>query len=419
MPEEITTRDAEYALDMVKKICAEVGPGLPGTSQERQRAEMIKKELETHLGEVNVAIEEFTLAPDALLATYPGVISMLVAILLNISTGHIPVVAPWIIALASFIFSLLSPVSFVLEFLLCREVFDPFFPKKQSINVIGKLRKPGTKEVKHLLIVSGHHDSALENTWIRYTGYGFYFFSATFFIGIILLAVACLIQFVGLVIGNEAVARAGTIEWIVLVYPIVPAMIYATILTQGKKNGGIVPGAADNLSACAVAVALCRYLEENPAIIPDDTEVRIITFGSEEAGCRGSKRYVDRHLAELKQLDTRLLNYEIIAYPEISILSSDLNGTVKYTPEMVRSVVAAAQRAGVPYKISNGIIGAGCDAVPFSQAGIKSITLLPFQSPQQLLAFYHQDRDTPQVLTIPPLFNALKLTLEWIRNGGE
>ncbi len=39
MPEAITTDDAQYALDLVKKSAPEVGPGLPGTSQERQRAE--------------------------------------------------------------------------------------------------------------------------------------------------------------------------------------------------------------------------------------------------------------------------------------------------------------------------------------------------------------------------------------------
>ena len=50
MPEIITDKDAHYALDMVKAICTEVGPGLPGSSQERERAAMIKKELEAHLG---------------------------------------------------------------------------------------------------------------------------------------------------------------------------------------------------------------------------------------------------------------------------------------------------------------------------------------------------------------------------------
>ena len=45
MPEIITSDDAQYALDIVKKICTQVGPGLPGTSQERERAGIIKNEL--------------------------------------------------------------------------------------------------------------------------------------------------------------------------------------------------------------------------------------------------------------------------------------------------------------------------------------------------------------------------------------
>jgi Zn-dependent M28 family amino/carboxypeptidase len=57
---------------------------------------------------------------------------------------------------------------------------------------------------------------------------------------------------------------------------------------------------------------MCRFLVENPTCIPDDTEIRFITFGSEEAGVRGSRRYVQRHQDELKRLDVRLLNFETI-----------------------------------------------------------------------------------------------------------
>jgi hypothetical protein len=39
--------------------------------------------------------------------------------------------------------------------------------------------------------------------------------------------------------------------------------------------------------------------------------------------------------------------------------------------------------------------------------------------PQQIVAFYHQKWDTPEILTLEPLLNVLKLTFEWIRNGGE
>ncbi|MFZ0534299.1 MAG: M28 family peptidase [Anaerolineales bacterium] len=419
MPGEITTQDAEYALDIVKKICAEVGPGLPGTSQERQRAEVIKKELETHLGTGNVAVEEFICAPDAFLSTYPGTLCMLLAVVLNISAGQFTGISPWIPSIAAVVFAILAPLMFILEFLFSLEVFDPLFPKKKSLNIIGSLRKPESTDVKRLLILSGHHDSAPENTWLRYTGIGFYILSAIYFIGLITLLVMCLIQLAGLILGNEAVVAFGTIGWVLLVFPIVPAMIYVLLLNKRRKNGGIVPGAADNLSACAVSAAMCRFLVENPASIPDDTEIRFITFGCEEAGLRGSRRYVERHLDELKRLDARVLNYEIIAHPIISILTSDVNGTVKNSPEMVKSVVAAAERSGVPYKIGAATIGAGSDAAPFSRVGLKALTLLPFKVPQQQFAFYHQDRDTPEVLSIEPLLNTLKLTLEWIRGVGE
>jgi hypothetical protein len=419
MPGEITTQDAEYALDIVIKICTEVGPGLPGTSQECQRAEIIKNELETHLGTGNVAVEEFICAPDAFLSTYPGVLCMLLAVVLNISAGHFTGISPWIPSIAAVVFAILAPLMFILEFLLSLEVFDPLFPKKKSLNIIGRLRKPESTDVKRLLILSGHHDSAPENTWLRYTGIGFYILSAIYFIGMITLLVMCLIQLAGLILGNEAVVAFGTIGWVLLVFPIVPAMIYVLFLNRGRKNGGIVPGAADNLSACAVSAAMCRFLVENPDSIPDDTEIRFITFGCEEAGLRGSRRYVERHLDELKRLDARVLNYEIIAHPVISILTSDVNGTVKNSPEMVKSVVAAAERSGVPYKIGAATIGAGSDAAPFSRVGIKALTLQPFKVPQQQFAFYHQDRDTPEVLSIEPLLNTLKLTLEWIRGVGE
>jgi aminopeptidase YwaD len=188
---------------------------------------------------------------------------------------------------------------------------------------------------------------------------------------------------------------------------------------RGRKNGGTVPGAADNLSACALAVATCRFLVKNPCYIPADTEIRFISFGAEEAGVRGSRRYVERHLDELKRLDARLLNFETVAHPEIVILTSDSNGTVKNSPEMVKSVVAAAERAGVPYQVKPSFFGAGSDAGPFSQAGLKATTLFPFVLSQDMVAFYHQKSDGPEILPIEPLLNVLKLTFEWVRNGGE
>jgi len=418
MTEIITIDDAQYALDIVKKVCTEVGPGISGSPQERERAAIIAKELESHLGAENVVVEEFTLAPDASLSPFPGVLFMILAVMLNISTSRLTGVWPWVTSIAALVFSILMPLLFILEFIFSYELIDPLFPKKGSINVVGRLRKSGTQNVKRLLILSGHHDSAPENTWLRFTGYGFFFLSTTYFIGLFTMLVMSIIQLVGVILGDAEVVRAGTLGWVLLLYPIVPSIIFAAFATRGKKNGGNVPGAMDNLSACAITVAMCRFLVENPDFIPDDTEIRFITFGSEEVGLRGSRRYVERHLDELKRLDARALNYEMIVYPEIIILTSEVNGTVKNSPEMVKSAVAAAERAGVPYTVRPASLGTAGDAGPFSWAGLKATTLNPFKFPQQMVAFYHQKMDTPEVLTIEPLLNVLKLTFEWIRNGG-
>jgi hypothetical protein len=419
MPKEITTQDAQYALDLVKTICTEVGPGTPGSPQERERAAIIKKELESHLGTENVVVEEFTLAPGALLGSQLiSTLFMLIAALLNISTGRIPGLSQWTTTAAAFAFSTSSVLLFIFQFVIGFEVLDPLFKKKKSVNVVGKLLSPGTENVKRLLIISGHHDSALEFTWLRFTGYGFFILIATWMIGLIIVLVMSTLQLTGVITGNAGLVRFGTLGWVLIAYPIVPSIIFALFFARGRKNGGTVPGAADNLSACAIAIAMCRFLARNPAYILDDTEIRFITFGSEEAGVRGSRRYVQRHLEELKRQNMRLLNYETIAHPEVTILTSETNGTVKNSPEMVISVIAAAQRAGVPYKVRPATLGTGSDAGPFSRAGLKATTLLGFNIQQQV-AFYHQDRDTPEVLTIEPLLNVLKLTFEWIRSGGE
>jgi hypothetical protein len=419
MTEAISNQDAQYAFDIVKKICTEVGPGLPGSPQERERAAILKNELESHLGAENVVVEEFSLAPDACLSPFPGVLFMILAVLLNISVDRFAGISPWVTSITALVFSILAPALYILEFILSFELVDPLFPKKSSINVIGRMRKVGTTNVNRLLILSGHHDSAPENTWLRFLGYGFFFLAATYFIGLITMLVMNVIQLTGVILGKAEIVRMGTLGWVLLVYPIVPSIIYAAFLTRKMKKGGNVPGAMDNLSACAIAVAMCRFLAKNPAYIPDDTEIRFITFGSEEVGLRGSRRYVEHHLDELRRLDARVLNYEMVVHPEIAILTSEVNGTVKNSPEMVRSVVEAAERAGVPYRVQPAFLGMASDAGPFSRAGLKATTLLPFKVPQQMVAFYHQEWDTPEVLTIEPLLNVLKLTFEWVRCVGE
>lgn len=254
MPERITERDACYALDLVETICTQVGPGLPGSPQERARAAILKKELESFLGAENVVAEEFTFASRAFVSAYPiSAFFLLVTTLLNIFAGTFTGRYSWLIILAAFAFSILSPLPFIFEFIYYREWVDPFFKKKQSVNVIGTLCKPGTKNVKRLLLLSGHHDSAPENTWLRFLGYGFFLLTAAWILAFIALPVMSLIQLTGMLAGIDGYVRFGTLGWFLLVYPVLPAILFGLFFNRGWKNGGTVPGAADNLSARPVS----------------------------------------------------------------------------------------------------------------------------------------------------------------------
>ncbi len=418
IPAVITEKDAHYALELVEAICSQVGPGSPASPQERARALMIAKALGSHLGAGNISLEEFTLAPAAFLGSqHFSMLLMLLAALANFATGRWSAISPWVTASAAVVFSTLAISLFILEFVLGFEVIDPLLKHKVSLNVVGTLRKPGTHPVKRLLIVSGHHDSALEFTWLRALGYGYFVLVTTWLIALFTVFGLSAIQFSGLVFEHPGLVHFGTLNWGLIAYPLIPSIIFALFFTRGKSNGGTVPGAADNLSACALVVALCRVLVENPSCIPQDTEIRFITFGSEEAGLRGSRAYVKRHINELKRLDVQLLNFETIVHPETAILTSEANGTVKNSPELVNSIVRAAQRAGVPYKLQPASLGTACDAGPFSQAGLKAVTLLGFTL-KQMVTFYHKEWDRPEVLSSEPFFNVLKLAVEWIRAAG-
>ncbi len=142
MPEMITGDDACYAYGIVERICAEVGPGLQGSPQEPARAAIIARELESHLGAGNVAAEQFTVAPCALVSAYPvSGLFMLLAALMNIFVARLTGVSLWVIAIAGLVFSILSPLTFILQFVLNHELVDVILPKKQSVNVIGTLRR--------------------------------------------------------------------------------------------------------------------------------------------------------------------------------------------------------------------------------------------------------------------------------------
>lgn len=126
MVEPISEIDAQYALELVKTICSQVGPGVAGTLQERERAAILQKELELHLGVENVSVEEFTFAPGAFLGSLPiGALFLLLAAALNFTAlAGLSALTSAAIAVLVIVMSILIVV---FELILGVELIDPLF----------------------------------------------------------------------------------------------------------------------------------------------------------------------------------------------------------------------------------------------------------------------------------------------------
>ncbi len=405
--------DARYAHDFIKSVCTEIGPGCPCSPQERKRAMRAKEEMEKTADSVHV--EEFRCAPGAYIGWFKlGALCAVVAevfFYLSLNSPFAVLHSAIAFGLSVLIFMLL-----IFEFLMPYEFVDFLFPKKESCNVVGRIgAPPDGGQPKRLIIFSGHHDSALQFRWLQYLKRGYYIAEATLILGVVILTTLLAIRLFALLAGVP-VDWAVSLQ-ITLSYTLLPVVVFfAVFFAESGKNGGKVPGASDNLAAVSIVLAIGRILKRHPELVPAGTEIRLVSFACEEAGERGSKAFVKRHLAELRSADARVLNFESICRPQMSVFTSDRNGTLRNDPGFVATIADAAKVAGVPCVVRPFYFGGGgTDALPFSAMGIKATSLFSMKIPDQMVEFYHQTHDNYDKIPVEALSNALKIAVAFLQ----
>jgi hypothetical protein len=415
----IEKADLEYAFNFIKRICADIGPGSPCSRQERARAVAVKAELGSVADEVYE--EEFTCAPDAFLKwfEFAGVLAVIAGIFFQL--GLLPLCplgfTTAALGIAVFIFLIM-----IFEFFIGKEFIDGLYPKRRSENIIGILRPPSRRESapadrgpKRILIFGGHHDSALQFNYLKWFKGGYFIAEGILILGLAVFTAGLLLRWLSLVFAWPMDWLASGFQWYIWISLPVTLFIDFTFTERGK-GGGSVPGAIDNLSAVAILLMIGRVLARHPEWIPADTEIRLASFGCEEAGARGSRAYVRAHEAELKATDAVFINFESIHDPEIEIFTTDRNGTIRNSPDVVAALDMAADAAGVPHRVSPfPFAGGGTDALSFREKGIRAGCLFGMKVPSQMVAFYHQPSDNYDKINPAALGNALRIALEFIR----
>jgi acetylornithine deacetylase/succinyl-diaminopimelate desuccinylase-like protein len=421
-----------YMHKFIVDICKEIGPRESGSKEEELAGNRVEEELKKFCDKTHQ--EEFISSPTAFLGFIRygsimiicGIILYWLSLLtdlgwLQIGTNPIDLVLISLgLARGSFLGLVLSLIAsilavfavsyFILEVMRYRELVDFMFPKKKSKNIIGTINPTG--KVKHTIIFAGHHDSAYEfNIFYYLKTIG----SLTIFIGYLGVVIFSIVSVLKTIFYFLPLNLTLVFFWFGIFFLFLTPIAAIYIFFHSYKP---VPGAFDNLSGVAVVLGIGKYLSENknnPKIYPKNTRIHLISFAGEEAGLRGSKRYVKAHYEELKKNNTILVNMDGIAAKDSAVIfeKETLIGA-KHNPELCNTLLKIAQEQGINARLGALPFGA-TDAAAFSRKKLPATSIGSHELKGRLPEFYHTRLDTPEVVDKEALGQILQICLGYIK----
>ena len=375
---------AKSAIAFTSKIIDEFGPRLAGSEACRKAAEAIRARVVTLCD--STAIEDFVVHPGAFL----GFIKVLVV------AYAIDALALAFVPVASILLGAASIAVLVFGFILYREVLDPFFPALEGHNVVGVLEPEG--EVKRQVILSGHHDSArIFNFYIDrpelysrriYGGIGSV---VALWIASIIVALVSGLAMKTSLIGVDLLRAISAAAFLGLF----PFVLHLWFFASDKGT----PGAGDNLVASALALEIvaefAQRREEGKGLA--HTRLVFASFDAEEAGLRGARAFARRRRQEFASLPSYGYNMDCVYnLSDLSMLTSDLNGSVKLDAEATARLAKLATAEGLPSATKPiAFLTGGTDAAELAAAGVHATSLIAMRwGNDARSSAYHTPRDT-------------------------
>lgn len=398
-----TGRYTQYITEKITEVSKKCGPRATGSDGDKKARKYFVRDAEEVCDEATV--ENFRCSDKAFMSWVSvGAVLMIIAIALFIF--GMPVI--------SFLLTLVTVFFIVSEFFFYKQTLDVFFKKKDTANVIGRIKSAG--ETKRRIILCGHTDSAFEWT---YTYYGGRPAVATVIVSAVVTIVAALSGSITAITSNGVFSpsfifsdanTAVTVFGIILL-ALIPFMIAALFFCNFKRP---VVGANDNLTGCYISLAVAKYLKDNNIRL-ENTEIVITLVNGEECGLRGSKDFTKRHKDELtdKNVETVCVAIDTIHDLDfMKIILGDMNGTVKNDKRVADLIKTGAHNAGFD-NVDVGTIDLGStDAAAFTQAGVPAASFTAMDpTPAK---YYHTRLDTEEILDEEALDTGFRIVLETV-----
>lgn len=349
----------KYMVDKITDIIKNIGSRAPGSPQELKAQRLMAGELEKWSDEVN--IEKFTVHRQAFMGFIP----------FTVAAAIISVFLYWMyMPLKAFGVTILGIIPLVLEFGMYKQFCDFLFKGHPSHNVLAVRKASG--EVKKRIYLVAHADSQYEWTLnYKFGGKGMKMILIPAAVGLFVSSAANLIMWIVSITINPNAIDMPIFKIIgvclILFVPLFIAFLFFQSYTRS------VPGANDNLSGCLCCMSVLKSLDEAD-IRFENTEVRVLITGSEEAGLRGAKAFIKAHSDELKdeKIETVVIAVDTMRdLKDMAIYDRDLSGTVKHNKQVKELVRDAAKNCGMDLPYASVYIGA-TDAAAFTQAKIKA-----------------------------------------------
>lgn len=391
-----STQAVSYMTQGITHICRNMKRRAPGSEGEREAGEYMANVLKNECGCAEVKVETFTEHPAAFYGYFwfSATFDTLCAVSSFIS--------PWL----SIFFGTAALLLFFFQFVLYKQIINPLFPEKESVNVTAV--RPCTGKVKRRIFLNGHIDAAWE-------------FPLNYFFGGIVFEIPGVMAVVGVLfyITLAICSICGAGQWLRTAAMwgllFVPFFLLVGCTYNPRR---VVDGANDNLTGCYMGITLLREMERLGVSL-ENTELGVILTGSEEAGLCGAKAWCKAHKGDYLDVPTCIVCYDTIHDPQkLMVNMKDLNSTVSADQELGMLFLHAAGEVNVP--CTNGLVplmGGSTDSAAFTQGGFRSIGITGLS--HKLEDYYHTRRDTCDHLDKAGLENCYLATIRFIEKLEE
>ena len=379
---------AQYMMDEIAHICKNLPKRAPGEEGEKLACEYMAEVLKKDGGCERADVESFKEHPYSFLGwIYFTITFALAGIVLFF---FLPALGAVLIGIG---FAIM-----IAQFGLYRKAIDFVFPEKTGHNVTAI--KKCTGEVKARIFFNGHPDAAWN--WPVNNKFGGKVYEAHIGSSVIGALIALALCIAAAVATEGQVMDVFTLEAYELAYGealfwagiaqliFVPGLILMYFMWDPKTT---VDGANDNLTGCYMGIAILKAMKD-AGIELEHTEVGVILSGSEEAGLRGAKAWVEAHKGEFDDVPTWIYSYDTIHASKFrGVNYRDLNGTVKADKEVSDTFMESAKELGIHCnKTWVPPFGGATDSAAFAQGGYKVTGITALN--HVLEDYYHTLKDT-------------------------